>query len=222
MGDDGVYRWGLNVEAQLKTMINSKLRGALLTNLCLALLLSQPPRAHSQQTAPNSSTDPKPAAEKYFTDVVLVDQYGQQKRLFTDLMKDKVVIVHSFISTCTGACPVINAQMQALQKAFGDKLGNTVHLISISVDPVADTPERLKAYSQRSGAKAGWYFLTGEKANVDFALKKFGLFVENKEAHLTTMLIGNLSTGLWRKAFGLAEIQEIIKLVESVINDGGK
>ncbi len=84
---------------------------------------------------------------------------------------------------------------------------------------MTDTPERLKAYSQKSGAQSGWYFLTGEKVNVDFALKKFGLFVENKEEHNTTMIVGNVSTGLWKKVFGLAEAHEIVKVVESIIND---
>jgi hypothetical protein len=32
-------------------------------------------------------------------------------------------------------------------------------------------------------------------------------------------IIGNERTGLWKKAFGLAKSEELIKVVDSVIND---
>jgi len=191
------------------------------TIITLLLLMLLSPLARSQGGG-QPKNDSQSGAERYFTDVELVDQNGQKKRLFSDLMKDHVVIVHSFISTCTGACPVINRKLQVIQTALGDKLGKTVHILSISVDPLEDTPPRLLEFSRKSQAKNGWYFLTGEKANVDFALKKFGLYVEDKEQHLNTLILGNGPTGLWKKAFGLAETGDLIKLIESVINDPGQ
>ena len=62
-------------------------------------------------------------------------------------------------------------------------------------------------------------FPTGDKANVDFTLKKLGQFVDDKQAHLNIFIIGNERTGLWKKAFGLAKSDELVKVVESVIND---
>ena len=174
------------------------------------------------QEPPTSSQSGQKEAEKYFTDVVLVSQDGQKMRLFSDLMKDKVVIIHSFFSTCTSACPVINSRLQKIQDAVGDKLGKSVHILSISVDPVTDVPERLKAHAAKLHARPGWYFLTGEKENVDFALKKLGLYVANKEDHQTILIVGNLPTGLWKKVFALAEAPEIWKVIESVINDKGQ
>jgi protein SCO1/2 len=68
-------------------------------------------------------------------------------------------------------------------------------------------------------ARPGWYFLTGEKQNVDLALKKIGHLVANKQDHLNIFIIGNERTGLWKKAFGLAQSDELVKVVESVLND---
>jgi protein SCO1/2 len=77
----------------------------------------------------------------------------------------------------------------------------------------------LKAYATKLQAKPGWYFLTGDKANVEFVLKKLGQFVETKESHTNLFIIGNDQTGLWKKAFGLAKSEEIVKVVDSVVND---
>src|SRR5260370_694680 len=68
-------------------------------------------------------------------------------------------------------------------------------------------------------AKPGWYVLTGDKQNVDFALNKLGQYVNDKQDHLNIFIIGNERTGLWKKAFGLARSDELVKVVESVLND---
>jgi len=46
-----------------------------------------------------------------------------------------------------------------------------------------------------------------------------GQFVDSKESHLNIFIIGNERTGLWKKAFGLAKSEELVKIVDSVIND---
>lgn len=180
-------------------------------------------QAAAQQ--PVSQEARQQAAQKYFTDVVLVNQNGEKMRLYSDLLKDKVVVINFFFATCQGSCLPMNRNMQKVQDVFGDRLGKDAYIISISVDPTVDTPERLKAYAGKISARPGWYFITGDKANVDFALKKLGQYVENREDHTNIILIGNERTGLWKKAFGLAKSEEFNKVVESVLNDqpaGGK
>ena len=160
-------------------------------------------------------------AQNYFTDTVLVNQNGEKMRLYSDLLKDKTVIIDSFFATCAGSCLPMNRNLERIQEALGDRLGKDAHIISISVDPAVDTPASLKAYAKKLNARPGWYFLTGDKANVDFVLKKLGQFVDAKNDHLNIFIIGNLRTGLWKKAFGLAKSEELMKVVESVINDPG-
>ena len=159
------------------------------------------------------------AARKYFTDVVLVNQNGEKMRFYSDLLEGKTVIIDSFFATCQGSCLPMNRNLQKVQEALGDRLGKDVNIISISVDPTVDTPPMLTAYAKKLDAKPGWYFLTGDKESVDFALKKLGAFVDDKQDHLNIFIIGNDRTGLWKKAFGLAKSEEIVKVVESVVDD---
>lgn len=159
------------------------------------------------------------AAQKYFSDIQLVNQDGEKMRFYSDLLQGKTVIINSFFATCQGSCLPLMRNMQKVQEALADRLGKDARIISISVDPTVDTPTALKAYAKKLQAKEGWYFLTGDKASVEFALKKLGQFVEAKESHLNIFIIGNERTGLWKKAFGLAKSEEIVKVVESVVND---
>ena len=181
-------------------------------------LLCCPTWAAAQQPAPAQQSRQQ-AAQRYFTDVVLVNQDGEQMRLYTDLLKDKVVVINFFFATCQGSCLPMNRNIQKAQDIFGDHLGKDAYIISVSVDPVTDTPARLKEYAAKIGARPGWYFITGGKENVAFALKKLGQYVENREDHTNIVLIGNERTGLWKKAFGLAKSDEFNKVVESVLND---
>jgi protein SCO1 len=71
--------------------------------------------------------------------------------------------VANFIFTrCPSICPVFTQKMARLQKRT-EPLGSRLALVSFSVDPGYDTPERLTAYAARHGADpARWSFLTGD------------------------------------------------------------
>jgi protein SCO1/2 len=148
-----------------------------------------------------------------------MDQNGRQVRFYTDLLQGKVVIINSFFATCQGSCLPLNRNLEKVQQALGDRFGKDVYILSISVDPTVDTPPKLKEYAKKLNARAGWYFLTGEKQNVDLVLKKLGQFVEDKQDHLNIFIIGNERTGLWKKAFGLAPSDQLVAVVESVLKD---
>lgn len=176
--------------------------------------------ANAQQpSAPDAAKTTQSSAEKYFTDVLLVNQDGEKMRFYSDLLQGKTVIINSFFATCQGSCLPITRNLEKVQESLGDRLGKDARIISISVDPTVDTPGALKAFSKKFHARPGWYFLTGSKENVDFVLKKLGQFVADKQDHLNIIIVGNDSTGLWKKAFGLAKPDELIKVVDSVLND---
>jgi protein SCO1/2 len=178
----------------------------------------KPAEPTSLQQAANAA-GAKSAAEKYFSDVELLNQDGKKMRFYSDVLKNKVVIINTFFTTCTSVCPPLNRNFERLQEALGDRLGKDAFLVSISVDPETDTPPRLKEYGRRFHARDGWIFLTGKKENVDWALYKLGQYVETKDDHTTVIIIGNEPKGLWKKAFGLAKPDELVKIVEDVIAD---
>jgi protein SCO1/2 len=170
-----------------------------------------------QQQEPEASP-----AQKYFSDVELLDQDGRKVRFYSDVLKGKTVVINAFFTTCTSVCPPMNRNMEKIQEALGDRLGKDVFLVSISVDPETDTPPRLKEYAQKFHARAGWFFLTGKKENVNWALYKVGQYVEDKQDHTTGIIIGNEKTGLWKKAFGLAKAADLVQIVDSVVSDKGE
>jgi protein SCO1 len=160
------------------------------------------------------------AAAQYFPDVPLVDQDGDSHRFYSELVKGRIVVINTFFADCSAVCPMTLERLSRIQTQFGDRVGKDVFLYSITVDPVADTPEKLKGYARHFGANSGWRFLTGEKSDVDLVLKKLGQFVDNREAHSSLFIIGNEPTGLWKKANGLAAADEIAEVVASVVKDG--
>ncbi len=182
-------------------------------------LLSAP--LFGQQNPAGSEDSTTAAAHAYFTDVQLVTQNGDSVRLYSDLLKAKVVVINAFFGTCTGSCPRMSGVLSALQERLGDHLGKDVFFLSFSVDPENDTPEKLKEYAERFHAGPGWLFLTGAKENVDIALAKLGQRVARKEDHLTLFIVGNEKTGLWKKVAPGSTADSLKVVVESVLNDKG-
>lgn len=191
------------------------------TSLVLAQNAQKPKPAEpgSLPKVNDNAASERPPAEKYFSDVELINQDGEKVRFYSDVLKNKVVVINTFFTTCKSICPPMNRNFEKIQEALGDRLGKEAFLVSISVDPETDTPTRLKEYGQRFHARPGWMFLTGKKENVDWALYKLGQYVETKDEHTSIFIIGNEPKGLWKKAFGLAKAEELIKIVEDVIND---
>ena len=176
------------------------------------------PHDHSHMSNTAESSSP---AQKYFTDVELINQDGKKVHFYSDVLKGKTVIVNAFFTSCTSVCPPMNRNMEKIQEALGDRVGRDVFLVSMTVDPETDTPARMKEYAKKFHAGPGWLFLTGKKENLDWALYKLGQYVENKDDHQTVLIIGNEPTGLWKKAFGMANVAELVQVVESVVNDKG-
>jgi protein SCO1 len=185
----------------------------------------KPPPPPSDLHAGHGSHADKPhtpsPAEKYFTDVELLNQDGEKVRLYTDVLKGKTVVINAFFTTCTSVCPPMNRSMEKIQQALGDRVGRDVFLVSLTVDPATDTPARLKEYAAKFHAGRGWTFLTGKKENLDWALYKLGQYVEDKESHKTVIIVGNEATGLWKKAFGMAKAEELIEIVRGIADDKG-
>jgi protein SCO1/2 len=98
----------------------------------------------------------------------LVDQEG---RPFGSRELEGRVWVASFIFTrCTTICPAITAQMARIQGRTRE-LAPAFHLVSFSVDPGYDTPERLAIYARAHRASPRlWSFLTGPEEAVKGAV----------------------------------------------------
>jgi protein SCO1 len=69
-------------------------------------------------------------------------------------------------TSCTSVCPMLTSQMANVQRRLASE-GARVRLVTLTVDPEVDTPERLREYATRYEADlSSWSFLTGEPARV--------------------------------------------------------
>ena len=190
--------------------------------LALILLAAITGRAQTEPAkAPSchapASSAPAARSKMVIPDVAVLDQHGNKLHFYTDLIKNKTVAINFIFTNCTTICPPLAATFAKLQKEMGDKVGRDVHLISISVDPVTDTPERLKAWGAKFKAGPGWTFVTGEKQEIDKLLNALGTAVSKREDHTPALIIGNDSRGLWTRTYGLAKINQILGVINDVM-----
>lgn len=89
----------------------------------------------------------------------LADAQGRAVTL--DGLAGSVWVADFIFTRCAGQCPLMSGRMAELQRAFART--PDLRLVSFTVDPAYDTPERLAAYGQRYEADADrWRFVTGE------------------------------------------------------------
>lgn len=157
------------------------------------------------------------ARKMVIPDVEVLDQDGNERHFYTDLIKDKTVAINFIFTNCTTICPPLAATFARVQKELGDKVGKDVHFISISVDPLTDTPERLKTWGAKFKAGAGWTFITGEKQEMDKLLNALGAAISRREDHTPMMIIGNDTKGVWTRTYGLAGTRQIVGLITDVM-----
>jgi len=188
--------------------------------LCaLGFIPAQAQHQHQHQHNNVSHDQAAPASKMNIPDVEVVDQNGRKVHFYTDLVKGQTVVINFIFTTCTTICPPLGATFARVQKELGDKAGRDVRFISISVDPVTDTPERLKAWGAKFHAGEGWTFVTGNKPQLDELLRALGASTARPEDHSPTVLIGNDARGNWTRTYGLAKTSEIIQLINSVAEE---
>jgi len=155
------------------------------------------------------------AARDYFTDTILVDQNGHSHRFYSDLIAGRVVIMNIIFTGCRSSCPIIMGRLLELQDLLGPKRSD-VSILSISVDPVLDTPQMLHAYADSLQAGPGWYFLTGAKDAVDTVLRRIGNRSSKPEDHSDVIVVGNDASGTWIKLTAIATTEDIARAVDEV------
>lgn len=182
---------------------------------------ADPHAAHAAQLAAGATGEQPAAADLSIPDVPVVTQDGREVRFYSDLVAGRTVAMNFIFTTCTTVCPPMGAYFGKLQDELGDRLGRDVHLISVSVDPVTDTAERMAAWGARFGARDGWTLVTGDVHEVERLLKALGVFTPDAEDHAPVALIGNDAAGAWTRASGLARPAELAALIDQAAAAGG-
>lgn len=118
--------------------------------------------------------------------VVLVDEFGQPyeavdsakvpefnlvnqdgKYVTNHDLKGYNYIVNFFFTSCPTICPTTTLNILELQKKINNYGINDFKIISISVDPKNDTPQKLKDYAFSMNLdESNWEFLTGSEDEI--------------------------------------------------------
>jgi len=167
-------------------------------SIALALMLSSALYASNTSDADRIAAEEK--ARNYFSNLEVIDQDGQTLRFYDDLLKDKVVVINFIFTNCQGACPLMTQNLTMVRDMLGVTLGQEIHFVSISIDPIRDTPAAMKEFAETHYAdQAGWRFVTGNQDNLEYIVKKLGQYSEEVEAHSTLLLAANVRTAHWTK-----------------------
>jgi protein SCO1/2 len=141
--------------------------------------------------------------------VHLIDQNGRAVTLAEAIGNDGPVMVNFIFTTCTTICPVMSAGFSQLQASLGSELDH-VRLVSISIDPEADTPATLRAYAKRYHAGGSWVFLTGTPEASEAAQSAFGANRGDKTNHAPTTYVRRSPDSAWEQLDGLSSGEALL------------
>ncbi len=141
--------------------------------------------------------------------VELVRQDGKKVQ-FQDEISDGRAVVLSFIyTTCTAICPMTSQTIFKLQGKLGGDL-NKVHLVSVSIDPEQDTPDRLAKYADKYHASKYWDHYTGtEEASIKVQ-KAFDAYRGDKMNHAPVTFIWSGKGQSWVRYDGFATPDDML------------
>ena len=154
-------------------------------------------------------------------DFRLVDQTGRPVTLWG--LRGKVVAVNFIYTSCAlpNFCLRLANNFSVLQKRFHQQLGRDLALLTLTFDPVHDTPEVLARYATQWKAEPpGWRFLTGAPADIRKVCDEFGVYAFANEGlmdhSLHTALIdrqGRLVANIEGNEFTATELGDLTENV---------
>lgn len=162
------------------------------------------------------------AQSSYFPNVWLDSHEGKRVRFYDDLVRGKIAVINFMFVQCGDICPTMTANLRKVQKLLGERMGQDIFMYSISLQPLMDTPEVLKAYAEMHRVQPGWQFLTGTEADIKRLRYGLGFYdpVEEVDKNLGThtgmLRIGNDRSERWTMAPALADPERILATINHV------
>lgn len=152
-------------------------------------------------------------------DFTLTDQLGQNVRL--SQFTGKVVAMDFIYTRCPlpDYCFRLSTNFSRLQKRFRERLGKDLVLLTVSFDPLHDTPETLAEYARIWNADSrSWHFLTGAPEEIRRVCALFGAVAWADEGLLThslhTVLIGRggeLAANIEGNRFSAGQLGDVVE-----------
>lgn len=201
-------------------MCNTRIiQSAVLVLFLLCSLLCGVAGAQKQRATPIVEVEIEGVGKVKIPDLDVQDQGGRKIRFYSDLIKDKVVVLSFFYTSCTYSCTMQGKTFSKLQSLLGDRLGQSVFLISVTIDPARDDVARLKSWGKRYDVQSGWTLVTGKEAELNKLLIPFTGNRAGAEMHMPSTFVGNAKTGVWTSASGVFDPEILLNAVDFVMRD---
>jgi protein SCO1 len=155
----------------------------------------------------------------YIPNVPVITQDGRSLQFYDDVLKGKIAIISFIYTSCRDICPVVTARLSQLEDKLGDAVGRDYFFVSISIDPVTDTPEKLKEYGKAFGVGSSWLFLTGREEDINLIRHRLGERSRALTEHRNEVLLFNGTTGEWERNSAFGDITVLAAAVRSMDPD---
>jgi protein SCO1/2 len=152
-------------------------------------------------------------------DVTLIRDDGAEVRLPAEIDDGRPVVLNFIYTSCTAICPMLSQTFAGFQQKLGDDVGG-VHMISISIDPDYDTPERLAAYAERYGAGEQWTYYTGTPEASIAVQKAFQAYYVDKMNHRPVAFLRRGPGEPWVRLDGFASPDDLVREYRQLVDAG--
>ncbi len=149
----------------------------------------------------------------------LVDSHGRETSLAKLADGSKPVMLNFIFTSCSTICPVMASTFSEVHRAFEAAEDEVPSLISISIDPERDTPERLASYAKQFGASDSWYFLTGSRGAIRQVEEAFGVYRGDKMNHVPLTFVRAAGQERWLRIEGFAPAADLVREYRAAIVD---
>lgn len=170
----------------------------------------------SASTSSGNSTSNSPWRNGYIPNLPVISQDGQTYKLYDDLIKGKIVVINYIFTGCSQLCPLTTARLAAVQADLGEAMGRDIFFLSISLDPVNDTPDKLKKFADGYKVGPGWFFLTGNPDDLKLIRERLGERSQNITQHQAVLILTNDKTGEWGKDSAMSEISHLVETIRDL------
>jgi protein SCO1/2 len=141
--------------------------------------------------------------------ITLVRQDGTKVALAKAFDDGRPVVLNFIYTSCTAICPVTSQVFSDFREKLGDER-KRVNMISVSIDPDYDTPQRLAEYASHYGADANWWFYTGSLQDSVAVQKAFTTYRGDKMNHAPVTLMRAAPGKPWVRVEGFASPDRLL------------
>ena len=142
-------------------------------------------------------------------DTTLLRSDGTKASFPHEIDDGKPVVLNFIFTTCAAVCPILSQSFAEFQRKLGAD-SDKVRMISISIDPEADTPARLTEYARRFDAGRQWGFYTGSVQASVTLQKAFQAYFGDKMHHRPMTFMRAAPGQAWLRLEGYATPDELL------------